>query len=194
MITTTSTQSVKATNQSFDFTAVQIETEPPPPVDPFRSLLAKMRPGNAVVLESKIAKRLEKTARQLGAATTSIVLNESQTRVYLDKSPIERYDASDLLREWSASYFASGHTHWMGAAHSLLSDLKSYAALDKNKWRVDRLTTRVLGKLLSAMSRQPNSQISVVWERRRGNVFRIAPPLILADQALPSSAPSTNHE
>jgi len=194
MTTTTSTQSVKAANQPFNFTAVEIETEPPPPVDPFRSLLAKMRPGNAVVLESKIAKCLEKTARQLGAATTSIVLNKSQTRVYLDKSPIERYDASDLVREWSVLYFASGRTHWMGTAHSLLSDLKSCTALDKNKWRVDQLTTRVLGKLLTAMSRQPNSQISLVWERRRGNVFRIAPPPILVGQPLSNSAPSTNHE
>src|SRR5438874_9116131 len=100
--------SFQMTVHSFDFTAVEIETEPPPPVDPLRSLLAKMRPGNAVVLQSKIAKRLEKAACQLGAATTSIVLNDSETRVYLHKSPIERCDTVDLLRDWSALCFASG--------------------------------------------------------------------------------------
>jgi len=70
-----------------------------------------MQPGNAVVLQSKIAKRFEKAARQLGAATTSIILNDNETRVYLFKSPTKRYDTGDLLREWSAFCFASGRSH-----------------------------------------------------------------------------------
>jgi hypothetical protein len=112
-----------------------------------------MSPGNAVVLPSKIAKRLEKAARQLGAATISVTVNNTQTRVYLHKSPIERCDTADLLREWSALCSSLGRSQWTGTARSLLSDLKSCTPLDKNKWRIDRLTPRGLGKRLMAISR-----------------------------------------
>ena len=77
------------TIQSFDFTAVEIETAPPLAVDPIKSLFARMRAG--------IANWLEKVVHQRATVTVKIVLNDSQRRVCANQSPSPSFDISGLV-------------------------------------------------------------------------------------------------
>ncbi len=151
-------------SDNFDYDSLVPVPTPTDDTDRLRLALLKMNPGESLLFpgDSSLGRRVYKTGRSMGLQVR-LVLGGEQDRVDLIGLPLIA-DVTPILNRLACSVSAP---EWMGSAGQLFSVVKSHGI------ETFGLSVKVLGRRLVALSKNPDSGVTVDTSRKNGNGYRL---------------------